>query len=402
MLFAFTILALILIYFSWRSLRGGLDYLDHFAEQLQSLPPDNLPFATLVIPCKGLDHGLEKNLSSFLSQDYEAYQMIFVVDDRHDPAVSMIQRLIDDDQLHENIKLVISQKATTSGQKVENLRQAILHADDRSEVFVFADSDARVSPDWLTNLISPLSDASIGATTGYRWFITENGGLAGELRSVWNASIASTLGPNRKRNFCWGGSMAIRREVFEKLDVRERWNGTLSDDFTVTRLMRENGLGIHFVPQALAASIENCTFGELLEFTNRQMKITRVYSQDLWIMSFVGSGLFCTVMTAAIVLILLSPIGSYGFVSAAVTLLLVSLFSIGKSWLRLSAIRMAMPEHSKLLKRQWFPQITLCAVAQPLYFVNCIAALFSKKIVWRGITYELKSCSETIVVREPI
>jgi cellulose synthase/poly-beta-1,6-N-acetylglucosamine synthase-like glycosyltransferase len=101
--------------------------------------------------------------------------------------------------------------------------------------------------------------------------------FASELRSAWNASIASALGPNLKSNFCWGGSTAIRRDVFERIDMREKWRGTLSDDFAVTRAIKAAGLAIYFVPKALIASVESCTFKELFEFTNRQMKITRVY-----------------------------------------------------------------------------------------------------------------------------
>jgi len=35
------------------------------------------------------------------------------------------------------------------------------------------------------------------------------------LRAVWNAAIASALGADEQKNFCWGGSTAIRRSTFE-------------------------------------------------------------------------------------------------------------------------------------------------------------------------------------------
>lgn len=400
MLAVFTILALILIYFSWRSFRGGISYLNYFADQLSSQPDENLPFSTLIIPCKGIDHSLETNLSSFISQRHINYETIFVVDDESDPAVSVIKKLIGSDHTCQQIKLVIAQKATNSGQKVENLREAVLHADPNSKVFAFADSDARVSFNWLGDLVAPLTDDSVGATTGYRWFITDKGGFAGELRSVWNASIASALGPNKKSNFCWGGSMAIRRETFDRLNIRERWNGTISDDFTVTRIVREAKLDIHFIPAAMAATIEDCSFGELLEFTNRQIKITRVYSRSHWILSFIGSGLFCVVISAALTLIVLCPLNTFGFWAALITLLAVAVFSIGKSWLRLSAIRLAMPDHNIRLRKQLLPHLILWSIAQPVFFINCISALFSNRIVWRGITYIMKSYSSTDVIRE--
>ena len=131
--------------------------------------------------------------------------------------------------------------------------EAIPYADPASEAFVFIDSDSRPPKEWLRHLVAPLEDPSIGAATGYRWFISRNETFASEMRNMWNASIASALGPNRKTNFCWGGATAIRREVFERLDIREKWRGTLSDDFTLTRAIKDEGLEIHFVPRGVDA-----------------------------------------------------------------------------------------------------------------------------------------------------
>src|SRR4030095_11007949 len=103
------------------------------------------------------------------------------------------------------VKLVVAPKATDSSQKVTNLREGIQYADPASAVFVFVDSDTRPSKQWLRNLVAPLSDPRIGAATGYRWFISKRETFASEMRNMWNASIASHLGPNRKTNFCWGG-----------------------------------------------------------------------------------------------------------------------------------------------------------------------------------------------------
>ena len=148
-------------------------------------------------------------------------------------------------------------------------------------MLVFVDTDARPQANWLRSWCAPLADSNLGAATGYRWFIPVRGGFASQLRSVWNASIASALGEREDKNFCWGGSTAIRRSTFEKLQVTERWRGTVSDDFTVTRMLQEAKLPIHFVPACLVPSVGECSARELLEFTNRQLKITRVYAPHL-------------------------------------------------------------------------------------------------------------------------
>jgi len=394
--FVFYTLAALLVLFSYRSFRGGLDYLAYFRKELGRPHSEYSPFATIICPCKGLDAGLAENLVSLFEQDYPAYEVLFAVDDENDLAVGVIKDASRNDL--KVSKLVVAPKATESSQKVENLREAVLYADDRSTIFVFVDSDARPSRDWLRNLVSPLEDANVGASTGYRWFISNHPTFASELRNIWNASIASALGSNTKENFCWGGSMAIRRDTFETLDIREKWHGTLSDDFAVTRAMNAANLPIVFVPKALTASIEDCSFREMLEFTTRQMKITRVYARKLWILSFLGSGLFCVVMIWSLLLAMFSLHNDVSVWVAVVTLTFVSALSVGKSYLRLRAVRLVLRSYSAELQKQLLPQLTLWFVSPIVFLINSFAALFSRRMTWRGVIYEMVSAKETRIV----
>jgi hypothetical protein len=217
---------------------------------------------------------------------------------------------------------------------------------------------------------------------------------------MWNASIASHLGPNRKTNFCWGGATAINRATFERLEIRDKWLGTLSDDFTLTRALHQFGHDIHFVPQALTASVEDCSWRELFEFTNRQMKITRVYSPNLWVLSFIGSGLFTTTLVTSLLIIIFSSKNDLPVAAALFTLTVVTIFSIGKSMFRLRAVQLVMPEFSKKLRRQTLPQITLWCLTPFVFLINCVAALLSRRIAWRGTVYEMISNRETKVVNK--
>lgn len=406
MIFTFYVLAALLVFLSYRSFRGGIDYLKYFKSELAKPPSEFIPFASVIVPCRGLDEGMEENLLALLHQDYPRYEVLFVVDDENDPAVRVIEEVSrkdaedaeKEDEQKPLAKFMVAPKATDSSQKVKNLREAVLHVFGESEVFAFADSDARPANDWLRHLVAPLENETVGAATGYRWFISKDPTFASELRSAWNASIASALGPNTKTNFCWGGSMAIRRDVFERLEIREKWRGTLSDDFTVARAMNEAGLSIHFVPKALTASIENCSVRELLEFTTRQMKITRVYAPKLWALSFFGSGLFNVVMTSAFLIAVFSHQNSLAVWITIGTLTLVSFFSIGKSWLRLKAVRLVLTRYESELLRQRWTQHTFWLIAPALFFYNSFAALVSRKMTWRGITYELVSANETKIL----
>lgn len=394
----FYFFAIALVWLSLKSFLGGVRYLRYFKRELAKPPPMWTPFVSVIAPCRGLDDGLAENLAALLEQDYPEYEVIFVVDDEDDPCVPVIKDISRKDG--KTAKLVVASKAVDCAQKIENLREAVLHVDERTEAFAFADSDARPQKTWLRYLVAPLEDSSIGAATGYRWFISKRRTFATEMRSAWNASIASALGPDTKSNFCWGGATAIRRDTFDSVNMRDKWRGTLSDDFAVTKAVKDAGLKITFVPQALTPSVEDCTFRELVEFTTRQMKIVRVCEPKLWLMTLFGSTLFNSVLIAAFVIIVLSTANDLTVAAALATLLLVFVFSIGKAHLRLKAAKLALYTYEREINQQFLTQNTLWLVTGLLFFYNSVVALFSRRITWRGITYELKSPTETVIIAE--
>ena len=314
-------------------------------------------------------------------------------------------RLIDDvrsefqERTHVNSRIVIAGEATDCGQKVHNLRVAVSQADSMSTVFAFVDSDARPHAGWLRSLVAPLADQRVGAATGYRWFIPERGGFSSNLRAVWNASIASALGDRGDKNFCWGGATAILRSTFEKLEMMEHWRGTLSDDFALTRTLRRAGMPIYFVPACITASLEDCGLRETLEFTSRQLKITRVYASHLWKAVFVGSILFVLVFFGGIAIVIARAF--LGLSYALPLGLLGLIFTLGawKSLLRLQAVRLALKQHEEQVRKSTLAHLTLWPLASALYLYNSISAAFSRRIRWRGITYELKSPTETVIIR---
>jgi len=147
----------------------------------------------------------------------------------------------------------------------------------------------------------------------------------------------------------------------------------------------------------LTATVEHCTFRELLEFTTRQMKITRVYSEHLWKASLIGSFIFSIVFWTGVFLLF--------FLSGTHFWLMFFLISIifalgaGKSFLRMKAVKLILDDvYRKELNRQILPHLILWTLTPPIYFYNSLCALLSRKILWRGIEYELKSATETVIL----
>ncbi|MDQ1640182.1 MAG: hypothetical protein QOF62_3521 [Pyrinomonadaceae bacterium] len=399
-MFAFYFFALVVIWLGILSLRGGVRFVSYVRSEAAKPLVDFTPSVSVFAPCRGLEDGLEENLTTLFKQEYPNYEIVFVSDREGDPSLALIRKLIADQDQTDRVsaRIIIAGPATHSGQKVHNLRVAVSECDRRSEVFVFVDTDARPQTKWLRSLVAPLSDKKIGAASGYRWFIPVDGGLASHLRAVWNASIASALGADRDKNFCWGGSTAIRRSTFEQLRIAERWRGTVSDDFTLTRALHAAKLPIHFVPACLVPALDSCTMRELLEFTNRQLKITRVYAPELWKPVLIGSLLFCLVFFGGAGLVVARAVNHNSIAVPLLLLFIIYLLGILKAHIRMNALVSIMPAYSRELRRGWIFHLLLWPFTSALYLWNALVAASSRRIKWRGITYELKSATEAVII----
>jgi ceramide glucosyltransferase len=391
-------LAAVSCWFGIQSLLSGIRYSAYVRRETSRAPPDFKPFVSVIAPLRGVEPGLGENIRSLLVQDYPSYELIFVFDSADDSALDLVDE-VRTRYPEVKSKTVIGIAATDRGQKVQNLMVGFVATDPGSEVLVFVDTDARPGESWLQQLVAPLADQTIGASTGYRWFISEHGGFSSRLRAVWNASIASALGPDTSKNFCWGGSTAIRRSTFEQLQVMDHWRGSVSDDFTITRVLKEAKRRVHFTPHCLVPSVGDCDFKELVEFTTRQVKITRVYASHLWLPLLLGSSLFAIAFFGGLILLTLqiSQILSYSFVLPLVLLLIFTLGAT-KSFIRWRAMNIPLAAHKSALRRDLLAHIFLWPLASLLYLYNAVAAGFSRRIKWRGITYELKSPTEAVII----
>ena len=333
-----------------------------------------LPSVVVFCPCKGIDPGFAENIVSILDQDYSNFRVQFIVESADDPAFEELQRL-------GAFNVLVAGKATDCGQKVHNLLAAVNQHAAGPDIYAFCDSDARYPRHWLSRLTDPLSNHSIAVTTGYRWYVADDGSIPALTRSAWNASIVSMLG-DHARNFAWGGSMALRRETFDQLGIRQSWQGALSDDYAVTRAAGKAGRRIVFVPSCLIPSYGDCTWHELFEFTTRQIIITRVYHPRLWRIGFLAQSIFA--------------ISFAGSIAIPVLWSAIYILAGAKAWIRIAAVR-AVLGPAALSKHTWFYILSAPVVAL-LFEYNMLRSAFSREIIWRQIRYSLISPNRTRVL----
>lgn len=339
-------------------------------------------------PCKGLDLELHDNLRPLFEQDYPDYELIFIVEAATDPACGTIRRLMESHPRVE-ARLLIAGQARHTGQKVHNLRQATRSLDPRVEVLAFVDSDARPGPQWLTMLTQRLDEPGCGAATGYRWLVPRQPTLSNLLLYSINTSAATLLGPGGCQ-LVWGGSWAIRRDVFERCAIREAWLGTLSDDLVATRVLRGHGLRVEFEPTCMVASPVSSSWRQSLDFLRRQFVIGKYYATRCWVLAFYGMTLACLGFWGTVVALVMGVWQGSGW-TWLYAAMLASLqgWTLYRGGIRRDLAEIYLPQHRSVLRG--------CAridtwSAPMLAVVQWLALVFlslGRCITWRGVRYRL-------------
>jgi ceramide glucosyltransferase len=377
------------------SLWQGFEWLRMVRRQALRHPGFYAPRVAVLCPCKGLEPGLEANLRALTSQDYSPYEVFFILARGEDPAHSVLRRLVDSSSVPAHI--VIAGPANSCGEKVNNLRVAVEQLSPEFEVLAFADSDGRPGRIWLSRLVAPLGDARLGATTTYRWTLPERGGLSSALGAAWDASVITMLGEHN-HNFCWGGGTAIRRSVFDAAEIKQAWLGALSDDWTMTHALEAAGRRIVFVPESLVPTPRDFTVRSLLEFTNRQITICRVYAPKTWSAGAFWHLRYCATLLVGSLAIAVAVANDEQWLPVALGLSVIMLLAAVKGVLRWLAAGQLLPAWKRQLLTYAWAWTLLAPMTPLLYAQNFITSLFRRRVTWRGVSYEMISPAQTRVI----
>jgi ceramide glucosyltransferase len=203
------------------------------------------PPVSVLKPLHGEEPGLVANLRSFAEQDYPAFQLVLGVRDRTDAALPAARALIRDHP-GRDIELVIDAHVAGSNLKVANLENMLPRA--RHDVISVADADMRVTPEYLAAVTAPLADPRVGIVTCLYKGVPDRG-LWSQLSALHInfgflpgalAGAALDVGGG-----CFGATIALRREVLERIGGFARLRNELADDHRMGSAVR--GLGLKTV-----------------------------------------------------------------------------------------------------------------------------------------------------------
>ena len=370
-----------------------------------------LPHVAVVLCLRGADPSLTDCLNGLFSLDYKSeagtpnFEIHFVVDDKQDPALKVAHDFISGigsqikTQIHflDPTDVVGSLKCTALVTAISTLGDS---SDNSVEVVALADADVSVDPQWLSDLVAPLADPTVGVATGNRWFSPADNGLGSLVRQTWNAAAVAQMSFYQ---IPWGGSLALRLETIHDCGLLEKWSKAFCEDTMLKSVLREYNLKVVRVPSLILSSDESIRFRDAFRWITRQLLTVRLYHRD-WLMVLghgllVGFGLFGTV--AGAVWLFTQHQWIMGSIVAGVLVLFqaLNLFLLQRIASANEAHINLRAPNKKMSKRALGQTLIAAIVTQLVQPLAAMSAAVKQKVSWRGVDYKIGAKKSISLVR---
>ncbi len=257
---------------------------------LASAEPSVRP-VTVLKPLCGADAETYESLSSFCDQAYPQFQVVFGVSDSNDPAVRIVERL-QREFPQADLQIAIDRRQHGSSRKVSNLINMMPLA--RHDTLVLSDGDVRVGRDYLTRIVAPLMDPSVGIVTcTYRGI--PRAGFWSRLGALYindwfmpSVRVAAVAGST---SFAFGATIAIRSEALAGIGGFMAIANQLADDYRLGELTRRIGLRTVLSDVVVETCVTERSFAELVRHELRWLRTIRAVRPLGYGFSFVTFGM---------------------------------------------------------------------------------------------------------------
>jgi ceramide glucosyltransferase len=347
---------------------------------LRKAPPTRtsfMPAASIVKPVRGLDHEAYENFASFCRLDYPEYEVVFAVSDADDPVVPVIEKLRADFPAR-SIRLITKVPCVGTNDKINNLCQLVQSA--KYDLIVMSDSDVRVEPDYLREVIAPFADPEVGAVTAFYKSLSA-GNLASNLDALgmYMDSAPAALVAKKiegEMRFAFGWTMATSKRHLAEVGGWEKMANYHSDDFELGKRIAQCGHRVELMAKPVSMVFPKET---LAEHFRRELRwsigLRSVRPLGYWGLIFTHSLPWALLGAAAAM--------SIDSMSLAVFYLIAYLFlRVCLTWM---TGRWGIGDRH-LPKILW-----LIPVRDAINFIVWITGFFSEKIIWRGLTYHVRN-----------
>jgi len=246
-----------------------------FFARPQQKPNGFTPPISILKPVRGLDPDAFENFASFCRQDYPEYEIVFCVGSPDDPCMPAIEQLRHKFPL-KKIRVLFGSGRVAANDKVAKLVRLANEAE--FEYLVINDSDVRVKPDYLRQIVAPLADPRVGAVTcfyvsiGEHSFI-ENLQTAGMLSDFYAGLLVARELDGVK--FALGPTIATTRARLAGFGGYQAIENRPGDDLLVGRLIAEQGYRVELSRYAVDTVSDYQSLSDLLHKRLRWLVVMR-------------------------------------------------------------------------------------------------------------------------------
>ena len=362
------------------------------ASSYPSEPAGFQPKTAVILCVRGEDPTLLECLTGLSLQSYTNFELHVVADAADDPALEIVGSFFDgfDADAKPPTIHIFEDHPKTRSLKCSALIHAISNLDDSCEVVALVDADVVADPNWLKDLISPLHQSEVGASTGNRWFAPNEKGIGSLVRQAWNAGALPQM---TLYGIPWGGSLAIKRTTIEKCDLLNEWGNAFCEDTMLTDLLNGNDLSIERVPNLVVSNGETTQWRKTLEWITRQLVTVRLHHKN-WPL-VLAHGLSCGICFAGPVILAIAFLVQQRFLLASFSLvafLIFQLINMGLiTWIRggNEKIIASRDVTSEGVRTSVGLTFLVSAVAQWTYVIAVVKAATCRTIRWRGVSYAI-------------
>lgn len=332
------------------------------------------PPVSLFKPLHGAEPGLEAHLATFFEQEYPAYEILFGARVATDAGLQAARRVAAR-YPHIPVKFVLTGEPWHINAKVctlELMEQAAAH-----DIFIISDSDVRVAPDYLREVVAPFEDEKVGAVTCLYRGVAESG-LWAKLEAA-GMSVEMTAGVlaadlMEGMQFTLGPTMAARRNCVREMGGFRALGAYCADDFILGNAIAASGRTVVLSTHVIDHVVLNSDFVDSQKHQIRWAKSTR-FSRP--------KGHFGTSLTFSV---------PFGLLACAAAMLLrhpaIGLGLLGYSIIMRAAL--ALVVGAAVVEDQQILRTTLLFPLRDLLgFIYWVASYGSSEIVWRNQVYRL-------------
>ena len=332
-----------------------------------------LPPVTILKPVKGTDPEMYASLSSHCMQNYPHYEILFGVSSPDDPAIPMVENLIAEFP-DRAIRLVRCEKNLGVNGKVSSLAQ--MSAAAAHDFFLVNDSDIRVEPDYLRQVMTELLAPGTGLVTClYRGVPADTLGSRLESLSIGTDFMAGVLAARQLEgglHFGLGSTLAFRRRDLKAIGGFEAIANYLADDYELGRRISENNLKVKLSESVVETYLPAYNLTGFLSHQLRWARTIRASRPS----GYAGLLFTFTLPWAVLTLVVArGASGAWGLLTAAL---------IARAGMALVTAWFVMRD------REFAARLWLLPLRDFLAVLIWIGGMFGHKIVWRGEVFALK------------